>query len=42
MGDGRAAGLSATGDRRKAAISLMLEIDRMCIHISESLRLGDS
>ena len=27
MGDGRAEGLSATRDRRKAAISLMLEIE---------------
>ena len=42
MGDGRAEGLSATRERRKAAISLMLETDGMYIHIFESLQLRDS
>ena len=39
MGDGRAEGSSAIGDRRQTAISLMLDIDAMHIHIFGSLQL---
>ena len=42
MGDGRAEGSSATGDRGQAAISLMPDIDGMHVHIFESSQLEGS
>ena len=39
MGDGRAEGSSAIGDRRQTAISLMPDIDAMHVHIFGSLQL---
>ena len=38
MGDGRAEGLSATGDRGQAAASLMPDADGMHVCSSESLK----
>ena len=42
MGDGRAEGSSAIGDRRRAAISLTPDIDGMHVCIFESLQLEGS
>ena len=42
MGDGRAEGLPATGDRGQAAISLMSDADGMHIHIFGSSQLEGS
>ena len=42
MGDGRAEGLSATGDGEQAAISLTPDTDGTHVHIFESLQLKGS
>ena len=42
MGDGRAEGSSATGDRGQAAISLTPEVDGTCVRIFESSQLEGS
>ena len=42
MGDGRAEGLSATGDGRQAAVSFTPDGDGMHIHIFESVQLVGS
>ena len=42
MGDDRADGLSAIGDRGQAAMSLTPDIDGMHVHIFESLQLASS
>ena len=42
MGDGRAEGLLAKGDRGQAAISLMPDVHRRLVHIFESLQLESS
>ena len=42
MGDGRAEGLSATGDGRQAAISFTPDMDGMHVHIFESMQLVGS
>ena len=42
MGDGRAEGLSATGDGRQAAISFTPDGDGMHVHIFEILQLVGS
>ena len=42
MGDGRAEGLSAIGDRGQAAISLMPHIDGTHVHSFESSQLEGS
>ena len=39
MGDGRAEGLSVVGDREKATISLMPDVDGMNVRIFESSQL---
>ena len=39
MGDGRAEGSSAIGDRGQAAVSLMPDVDGMHVHIFESSQL---
>ena len=38
MGDGRAEGSSAMGDRGQAAVSLMRDVDGMHVRIFESLQ----
>ena len=42
MGDGRAAGLSAMGDRGQATASLIPDVDGTHIHIFESSQLESS
>ena len=42
MGDGRAEGLSAVGDRGQAAISLVPDVDGMHLRIFGSLQLQGS
>ena len=42
MGDGRAEGSSATGDRGQAAISLTPDIDGTHVHIFETSQLDGS
>ena len=42
VGDGRAEGLLAKGDRGQAAVSLMPDVHGKLVHIFESLQLESS
>ena len=42
MGDSKAEGLSALGEREQVAISLKPDVDRTRMHISESSKLEGS